>query len=255
MQIVYGAVLRDAIEREKAGEGYEYSKEDRKILDEVFKEINEAVGGNYHYLAEIDLLHIKGAGPIALKYIEKFSSEGVRAFLLPHIWSEVGKSSADIIYKLYLHFKKSEAYISKPNEPSPAFIYVRYDNAFMKLKPKKLKNELLDLIRNPRDAFYLPFTTRMLASWKMEQMEDLLISYLDSDNISNKNLGICTDDKYYPSAEVIKRELKFTAITCLKYYPSVKNIELIKQYSEDADKDIRACAKKTLKAFSKVSIS
>ncbi len=252
MQIVYSAVLRDAIEREKVGNGYEYSKEDRNILDEMFKEINEAVGGNYHYLAEIDLLYIKGAGSIALKYIEKFSSEGVRAFLLPHIWHEVGKSSADIIYDLYLHFKESKSYISKPNEPSSAFIYVRYDNAFMKLKPKKLKNELLELVRNPRDAFYLPFTTRMLASWKMEQMEDLLISYLDSDNISNEVLGISSDDKYYPSAEVIKRELKFTAITGLKYYPSVKNIELIKQYSEDADKDIRACAKKTLKAYSKV---
>lgn len=247
----YGAVLDDAIEREISGIDYRSTVEDRLILNKMFEEINETVGGDYHYLAEIDHLYIKGAGLIAIKYIKQFSSESVRAFLLPHIWLDVGKPSSDIIYELYLHFKESEYYISKPYKASSAHIYVRYDNAFWRLKPKKIKNELLNLIHNPRDAFYLPFTTRMLASWRMDQMEDLLISYLDSDNISNEILGICSDDKYYPSAEFIKRELRFTAITGLKYYPSDKNIELIKPYSKDTDKDVKACAQKTLKAYSK----
>lgn len=252
MENINRSILEESIENEIKGKEYIYTSEDRVILDKMFEEINETLNGDYHYLAEIDLRFIEGSGRIMIKYITQFSSEGVRAYLLPHIWRELGKESAEMIYQLYLHFKESEFYISKPNKPAPAHIYVRYDNAFMRLKPKKLKKELFNLINNPRDAFYLPFTTRMLASWKMDQMEDVLVSYLHSENIQNETLGIYSNDVFYPPAEFIKRELKFAAIDGLKHYPSIENIELIKKYANDSDKNIKACAEKTLKAYSKV---
>lgn len=251
MSEVCGAVLSDSIENEKNGKRYCYTPDDRAILDKMFEEINEAVNGNYHYLAEIDFNNIEGSGHIMLKYITRFKSESVRAFLISQIVHDVGKDCAEKIYRLYLHFKESDYYISKPEEPAPAHIYVRYDNAFKQLKPKKLRNELLELIRNPRDAHYLPFTIRMLASWKLPEIEKLLLSYLDSENITNQELGIYDNRTYFPSATFIRRELKFTAIHGLKYFPSDKNAKLIKRYTEDTDADIRVCAMKTMKAYEK----
>jgi len=132
----------------------------------MFGEINCCFGTNFHYLAEIDRFNIHGSGEIMAKYISSFPSETVRGFLIPQIVADRLKDADKLILQLYLHFKNSDEYIAKPEEPSPAHIYVRYDNAFKSLKPKRLQNELLKPAHDPRNAFYLPFTMRMLASWK-----------------------------------------------------------------------------------------
>lgn len=42
------------------------------------------------------------------------------------------------------------------------------------------------------------------------------------------------------------RELRFSALDCLKYYPSDEVVEIINRYSENNDADVRQCAKDSL---------
>lgn len=245
-------MLLDCIKDEKRGKDYCYPKEDKPILKKMLREINKFAGTNYHYLAEIDEFNIPGSGEIMAKYITMFSSEDVRAYLVPQMVFDKVKDCDKLVLQLYLHFKASDEYIAKPGCPSPAHIYVRYDNAIRKLKPKRLKKELLELAHNPRDAYYLPFTMRMLASWKIQEMKDLLLSYLSPDSITPQDVGIDNIEKpYYPSFESIKRDLIFTAIEGLKYYSSEETVNIIKVFADDPDQDIKMAAQKSLKFLMK----
>lgn len=253
----YGPFLQDAIEEEKAGISYKYSIEDRKVLDEMLEEISYC-GRKLHYLAELDNLNVVGSGPVMAQYIRRFSSEGVRAYLIPQIVSDRVPDCDKLVLELYQHFKNSDTYFPKPGESSPAYIYVRYDNAFRVLKPKRLKEELIKLAYSPHDISRLPFTVRMLASWKLPEIQELLIYYSNSKNITPERAGILGDDHaripldltntYF---EVIKRRIQFWVIDGLKYYPSSETERIITSFLDDPDEDIRASAQKTLKVLVK----
>lgn len=242
----YNRIILDSIEREKTGTDYILNDEDRKTLAELCKEINEYAGTDIQYLAELEALNIHGSGTIIAKYISKFSSETSRGYLIPQLVSDKIKDCDKLVLQLYLHFKASDEYISKPGTPSPAHIYVRYDNAFRKLKPKRLKADLMKLAKNHLDVFYLPLTMRMLASWKVPELEEILLFYLSDNNITEKDVGFQDNcDKCYPLISFINRELRFTAIHGLKYYPSKNTEEIIKRYTTNSDQDVRDAAKKT----------
>ena len=248
----YSKILINSIENEKRGTDYICPEADKELLHRLLGEINSYAGTNFHYLAELDAFNISGSGNIIAKYIKNFSSESVKGFLIPQMVSDKIKDCDKLILQLYLHFKLSDEYIGKPGYPSPAHIYVRYDNAFKKLKPKRLAKELTELVHNPRDAFYLPFTTRMLASWKMPEMKNLLISYSTDDSFIAQDVGIYNSEQpYFPSLEFMKRELKFTAIDGLKYYPSAEVRDIITSLVTSTDKDIKSAAKRTLKILTK----
>lgn len=252
-KMFYGAVLKDAIKNEKLGRDYIYGDLDRKILQSMLHEINQITNINIHYLAEIDAFTINGAGNIMARYINQFESETIRAYLVPQIVSDKVENCDRLILDLYLHFKKSDAYISNADVPAPAHIYVRYDNAFKRLKPQKLKKDLMELAFNPRDAFYLPFTVQMLASWKIPELKNALALYLDGTSITAQSVGLRdTDEKFYPPLAWMKRELRFTAIHGLRYYPTADTIALIEPYVADVDSSVRAAAKKTLKVLKQV---
>lgn len=51
--------------------------------------------------------------------------------------------------------------------------------------------------------------------------------------------------------EKICRELMFTALGGLKYYPSAKNMDLLRNYTAQDDADIRAAAKKSIEYMQK----
>lgn len=248
----YSKVLIASIEREKKGLDYIYPKTDKELLYKLLDEINRYAGTDYHYLAELDAFNIPGAGSIVAKYITEFSSEGVKGYLIPQMVSDKIKDCDKLVFQLYMQFRSSDKYIAKPGEPAPAHICVRYDDAFRKLKPKRLAKDLMELAHNPRDAFYLPFTMRMLASWMMPEMKDLLLSYCAEDSFSAHDVGI-QDGKqqYFPSLNFMKRELTFTAIYGLKYYPSEEVRDMITSLTANKDKDIRFAAKRTLIALTK----
>ena len=248
----YSEVLIDSIEREINGQDYICSKADKELLHKLLNEINSYAGTNFHYLAELDAFSISGAGNIVAKYITEFSSEDVKGYLIPQMVSDKIKDCDKLVLQLYMQFKLSDEYIAKPGEAAPAHIYVRYDNAFKVLKPKRLAKDLIELARSPRDAFYLPFTMRMLASWKMPEMQDLLLSYSTNDSFSAQDVGIYdSEQQYFPSLEFMKRELKFTAIAGLKYYPSAEVRGVIASLANSTDKDIKLAAKRTLIALTK----
>ena len=245
-------MLIESIEHEKLGLDYIYPKADEELLRKLLDEINHYAGTDYHYLAELDAFNIPGAGDIVAKYITEFSSEGVKGYLIPQMVSDKIKNCDRLVFQLYMHFRLSDKYIAKPGKPAPAHIYVRYDDAFRKLKPKRLAKDLMELAHSPRDAFYLPFTMRMLASWKMPEMKDLLLSYCTKDSFSAYDVGICDDkQQYFPPLEFMKRELTFTAIYGLKYYPSEKVRDIITSLATSADKDIKLAAKRTLTVLTK----
>ena len=240
-----------SIEREKNGTDYICPETDKALLHELLNEINSHAGTDFQYLAELDAFNIPGSGQIVARYITGFSSETVRGFLIPQIVADRVTDCDKQILQLYLHFKSSDEYISKPGCPAPAHIYVRYDDAFRKLKPKRLAEDLLKLAGDPRDAFYLPLTMRMLASWRLPEMYDLLIRYSSSDKLTAHDVGIYDggDVPFYPPLEAIKRELRFTAINGLKYFPTSEAIAVIKSFAASADQDIRTAANKTLEAL------
>lgn len=248
----YSKVLIDIIEREQKGLDYICPKADRELLHKLLDEINIYTGTNYHYLAELDAFNISGAGSIVAKYITEFSSEGIKGYLIPQMVSDKIKDCDKLVFQLYMHFRLSEEYIAKPGEPAPAHIYVRYDNAFKNLKPKRLAETLVELAHNPRDAVYLPLTMRMLASWKLPEMKNLLLSYAANDSISAQDVGIHDGEQvFFPSVESIKRELTFTAINGLKYYPSAEVTDVITSLTSSSDKDIKLAAKRSLMALTK----
>lgn len=249
--MIYNKVLLDNIEKEKAGIDYIYSVEDKSVLEELFNEIKTCTGVSISYLAEIDAFAINGAGQIMAKYITRISSDSVRCFLIPQIVSDKVPNCSQILLQLYHNFRESNEYIAKNAAPAPCHIYARFDNAFAKLKSKKMKMDLLDVVKNPRDAFYLPFTTKMLASWKMPELKEILIKYSRKDNITAKEVGIDGRGEYTPSYDTIKRELRFIAIDGLRYYPSKEVQALLETYREEEDISIRRLSEKILQKMKK----
>lgn len=251
MPLVYGAVLRDSIMSEIRGQ-FGYGPHDKKILKEMTKEINKTLGTHIHYLAEIDAYNIHGAGKIMKDYIYRYESETIKAYLVSQFVNDKIDNCAKIVLDLYKGFKESDEYNPGPGKSSPVHIYMKYDNAFRRLKPKRQKEELLELLAFPRDAFYLPFTTVMVASWKDPRMLDILMKFFDAGSISPEDVGIKDGvEGYHPSIEAIQRELRFTAVEGLKYFPTDAVLQKLQTLSECDNKDFRDAANKSIQYIKK----
>ena len=110
---------------------------------------------------------------------------------------------------------------------------------------------MLELACNPRDAYYLPFTMRMLAAWRVPELKEQLLYYLNGTEITLERLGVQEEEQFNSLLTHIRRELKFTALDGLKYFPSEDVYQIVKCYTFDADFDIRIAAEKTLKRIAK----
>lgn len=253
VMFLHGAMLRDCIEQEKAGIDFTCSEKDRNTLRKMLEDINTFNHSNYQYLAEVVLLDMSHSRSIIADYITKFDSETVRAYLVPHIVSKSVKNCDKFILDLYLHFKKSDEYLPKIDDNSPAHIYARYDNAFKQLKSKKIENELSQLVDNPLDVFYLPLTVRMLSKWKNPRVEIILIKFLSNpDNIlQHSDIQVYLKNMIHYSAKEFQRELLFTAIDGLKYFPSTENIKLLESCYNSLDSNIKLAVEKSLRIMTK----
>ena len=247
-------MLSDCIEREKKGTDYVCPPEDKSTLLEMLGKINVECGTHIEYLAELDAFYVIGAGNIVVDYIDRFSSESVKAYLIPQILLDRIKDCDRLILRLYRNFRDSSEYISAPGIPAPSHIYTRYDAAFHKLKSKRIKMELLNIVSFPRDAFYLPLTVKMLASWKIPELKRILLNYLNPCVVTMLDVGLCEDGQAYsPPFSYIRRELTFTAINCLGYYPSQETADALFTYASDPDKDIRLSANRIYKQISNLT--
>lgn len=249
--LLYSTVLQYLIDREKAGTDYIYSDNDKSILLSMMDIINNKLGTRIQYLAELDAHQLPGAGEIVKSYIHRFESESVKSLLIPHLVFDKVDECDRLLLRMYQDFCKSDAYISGPNKPAPAHIYVRYDNGFRNLKSKRISNELMEVVSSPRNAFYLPYTVRMLASWKKPQLYELLLRYASGSCVLPRDVGLPENNEgYAPPFEFILRELRFTGIYGLRYYPTCEAINALKAYSLEEDADISNAAKKILKKWS-----
>ncbi|MGN1155744.1 MAG: hypothetical protein ACI4TK_06170 [Agathobacter sp.] len=106
----YSKLILDSIEREKNGTDYRCPEADKVLLSELLCEINRYAGTDLNYLAELDAFHIPGAGKIVVKYVERFSSESVRGYLIPKLVSDKIQECDKLVLQLYLHFKSSNEY-------------------------------------------------------------------------------------------------------------------------------------------------
>ena len=244
-------VLNYDIEQEKAGKEYVIDEYDREVLNAMLKDINKLLGTDYKYLAELNQYIIRGSGEIVAEYIKRFNEETTRAYLLDQFVYDHVENCDKLLYELYLHFKASDLYITR--RPGAAgFIAVCYDNAFWRLKSRKIKNELFALTESHRDAANLPLTMRVLASWRLKGMEERLQSYLDENTVTPESMGLYEGvEGYYPRFSGMKRQLKFDGIGGLKYYYSPKTLDLLRACSEEKDKDISSAAMGTLKYIKK----
>ncbi len=242
----YGRVLLDLIDDEKKNWQKFYTDQDRILMAKMLEQVNHQFNANLHYLVEIRSFNIRGAGLIYREYIDSFQSEMIRAYLIPQMVSDQVENVVTIVLSAYKHFKMSSLYYPGKNDSWPAHIYVIYDNAFLRLKPKKRKKDLIELVKNPKDALYLPFTVRMLASWRLKELEPYLIAFLGKpDQTINESFA----KEYSELPQEMKRELLFTAITGLKYYQNHTNRERIEALLNCDDFDIVSAAKKTIQFY------
>lgn len=213
-----------------------YPVEDHKILDLLLDEINSIHGTSFSTHVELASLRIPGAGEIVAKYISQFSSEFIKMELLHHMVTDKIKNCGQLLLQLYADYK-----LKAPSMPPYPCKEECYDNAFRRLRSKRIKNELAALINNPIDAFALPLTTRMVASWKIPSLKDRFIEYVEIQN-SPMAEGL----KEFENYDFFCRELRFSALDGLKYYPSDEVVKLLKQYTENDDVDVRECANSSL---------
>ena len=241
-------ILKHAIESEKNGTGFVCSAKDRIVFESMAEEINKTFGTKFHFIAEFFHYNIDGAGSIIVKYLNQFESITMRCYFIDNVVSDRVKNCSETVYQLFLDYKNSRQYNNRNG-----FEAVILDNCIIKLKPKKMKKELTELIRYPKDAYLLPFTTRMLASWKLPEMEPLLKKYLQCSLITERDYVFENESQNEIAGfiQFANRQLFFSAVNGLKYFPSEENAGLIQPLLFSSDNDIAAAAKKTLRYMEK----
>ena len=249
MAVIYKRFLANAIIDEREGRGYKMDGNDKDVLKRMCDEINESFPDHpykYHYLAEIRMIDPPaGVSSILLKYIHQFESESCRAVLVSSILYDKPrvKGLDRIIMDLYNHFRASSYYMSTP---STAHIYLKYDNAFSKLKSSKISSELVALMKYRREVYILPFTAIMIArKWAPKELGEIMSAHLMNRNVTRADVGMLEDGDYTPSLEVIVRETAFTAIECLLYYPSEENLKIIMEYTNHPNKELAKYAQES----------
>ena len=172
--IIKGLLYQSAIERELEQRGKPEHLSDYILVDQMLSEINR-LGFDFRYLYDIERLLItnKDIVNIILGYLGRFDNDGITAELVSSIGYKGNKfATAGII----------EAFNDLVQKPGfRAFLTVFYDNAFNRLKDKRYIDEYLKWAANPDIAKEMPFTMRMLGSWKLPEAKELFMGYLQPD--------------------------------------------------------------------------
>lgn len=226
----YEKKLNYYIELEKSGRLFDYSRNDRKILDEMFSIINKEFDYDVHYISQLYFYKYYGTGNIINNYIEGFDSEKIKSYLSRQMVCEKVDNCAKKIMNLYLHFKNTDEY--KALDRDVNFVTcLNYDWNFMELRSRKIKRELLELASNLRDATYLMGTMKMISTWRLQEMEIMAKNHLEIEKYSFKDLMIEESDPLSnDSLRVFKSYLEELGLYCLRYYPTDENIKIIEKY-------------------------
>ena len=166
---------------------------------------------------------------------------------MPKIINDRTKKCDILLLHLYKQFRLSNDYSCVNEKITNSHITVHYDNEFLQMKSKRIAKDLISILKNPLDAYYLPLTLRKIASWKIEGFENILNKYVSL--IKNYY-----DGNYFTSiCKIIDiRELTFTVIACLKYCPIFGNKACLESLYSINDNDLFVAIRKVLKYYEKL---
>ena len=220
------------------------SERDQKIMNEMIREINAAGGTKLRGFSDAIDHYAPGAADIVAGYVHQFASHSIRSSLLFHIVGnrtyscKPAKNCEDILWDLYTQYRASTEF---PDNVTS----LEFDNAYMRVKPKKLLAEMISLAQNPVDFCWMPLTMRMLASLKIPVIGELLEHYFDHPEVIRAGLeASCTPDLY--GEEELQRKLRrradtgyYTAIAGLKYYPSPRIASKLRQLESQLENEMK----------------
>jgi len=244
----YNRVLIDTIEREKSEKAFVSTVEDKKVLSDMLLEINHIFGKDFHYFAELDVFYIKGAGNIVRKYIELFPSEVPKAVLLRQMYLDKINECDKLILELYLSFRKKRDSFLVDQDNILAYVSVCYDNAFWKMKSKRIQNSLFELLKEPLDAYFLPLTMEMLTRKIPDLMQGILINYIKNPVSSER---INSRIKRGLRNDYIDEQIKYNSIDSLKHIMSDEAIAILEEIILTGEKKYKDLAQKSYKCIRK----
>ena len=220
---------------------------DQVIMQEMIREINASCdnGMKLRGFSDASYFYVPGAGEIVARYVNRFTSHTVRASLLFHLVGNKKYSCPkivnceSIIWNLYVQYKESPYYIND-------FVQLYFDDAFVKMKPKRIVTEMLSLARNPLDFCWLPGTMEMLSRRKIPSFGDLLEHYVDHPEIIHDYLKKTDISSRFSDEESLQKQLsrwngqgRYTAIIGLKYYPSQRVLSKLKLLETQIDTEMK----------------
>ena len=153
-----------------------------------------------------------------------------------------------IIMDLYHKYRESKYYLHADKGGIQMCICMDYDNAFYKMRSKKLLPELIEIAKSIAETRRLAITYDMIMKkWTPSEMEGIMVGHLSNRTPSKFEMGFAdgpeTDKRYYFDLT----QSRFTQIEALSYFPSERNRDLILTYADHEYKELAKFAKKTAK--------
>lgn len=235
---------------------------DQAIMNEMIREINLSCDSSVKLrgFSDVSDLYVRGAGEIVAGYVNRFTSHIVRTALLFHLVGDRKYSCSRIencesmIWNLYIQYKNSPCYINNS-------VQMDFDEAFVKMKSKKIMDEMLSLAQSPLDFCWLPRTMLMLARWKIPSVGELLEYYVDHPEVIQEQLRNSDISGRYSDEESIQKLLsrwngqgRYTAIIGLKYFPSQRVVTKLKLLEAQIDAQLKEKLSAGVKGKEKISI-
>ena len=151
-----------------------------------------------------------------------------------------------LIIDLYFSFiRKRDCFlITQMNVLS--YISCCYDNAFKKMKTKKIRYKIAELLDNPLDAYYLPLTMEMITKDSPNKTKNVWIHYI-RDVITPVEMGFRTDieDRDSSKFELMVEQLKYNSIVALKYCDGEDVMEVLDGLAKGDHKGFSDTAQKS----------
>ena len=231
---------------------------DQALMQNMIREINEAVGGRLRGYSDLVDQYIHGAGEIVAKYIFRFEDQGTRASLLLHLVGNKTYSvkpvqdAAEIVWQLYTAYRNSEEF-------AVWTIRMEYYDAFARLRAKKMADRLIESVRNPLEFNALPRTVKMLAALKKPELEAILLDALADPEKMEKYLRIpAVREQFRFDQHQVEKECRrwsttsvLKAVVGIQYYPSEMALRLLRESDarkqEEMQKKLLTCKTRTEK--------
>ncbi|MBE6617252.1 MAG: hypothetical protein E7627_04850 [Ruminococcaceae bacterium] len=237
----------DRIERELESQEDYFEGNDKQLFYEMLAELDSNRSYKMRTFTELhSAVCPSGAGHIIVKYINRFENELAKSRLILRLYTDKVPNRDRIIMDLYHKYRESKYYLHADKGGIQMCICMDYDNAFYKMKSKKLLPELIEISKSIAETRRLSVTYGMIMKkWAPPEMEEIMVGHLLNRTPSKLEMGFAdgpeTDKRFYFDLT----QSRFCQIRTLSYFPSERNHDLILTYADHEDKDLSKYAKKT----------